>query len=66
MAIREPSSLEKKPHIKVNINDFIFAVYYSFDWGNVHVVAMNTEAVIDTPSVLLPGTEQYDWLVRGM
>ena len=40
------------PYLESNSTD---PMYYSFDYGIVHFIAMNTEAPIDTPSYLLPG-----------
>ncbi len=35
--------------------------YYSFDYGNAHIIALNseTEAMLDSP-------EQFEWLVRDL
>lgn len=35
--------------------------FYSFDYGNAHIIALNseTEAMLDSP-------EQFEWLVRDL
>jgi hypothetical protein len=41
-------------------------MYYSFDYGPIHVVAFNTEADLGMLANIHPGTPQYDWLANDL
>jgi hypothetical protein len=47
-------------HLPLNAPSDDEEEYYSFDWGNAHFVAM------DTNQVYSPGSPQYNWLVKDL
>eukprot|EP00162_Nutomonas_longa_P010408 comp19905_c0_seq1/m.38702 comp19905_c0_seq1/g.38702 ORF comp19905_c0_seq1/g.38702 comp19905_c0_seq1/m.38702 type:complete len:532 (-) comp19905_c0_seq1:52-1647(-) len=41
-------------------------LYYSFNYGPVHFVMMNTEMNNDMPGMFPPGSPQYNWLLADL
>lgn len=49
-----------------NINRLNVSLYYSFNYGNVHFISFSLEEFFGLALNMLPGNDQYNWLLQDL